>query len=307
MYQRPTGDDRRSTLNTNDLRGKMLRIKVKDGDITAAEANKADFGRAAARTRSRPGTCTRSSAAQPQAKTGPRSTRWASATRSGSRSTRTTSPTSATTRRTRTRPQRSRGPAGVGRFEIVRQAGELRLPDVLLEQARLLPVELQGVPDPADGTDDTVGTPLDTPPQPIDCGASTFINDSRWNLNGGPGNEPGLRKTPPIDGSGHLVLLQRQPRGQPARDAVLRLLRDDPRPDRAGLVHRVPAAVPGAVHGRRRSARHREVQLRPGEPEPDEVPALLRRQGHPRRVHPGHDARDEARLAEPRVRRSTRS
>src|SRR4051812_25199717 len=29
-FQRPTGDDRRSTLNTNDLRGKILRIHVKD-------------------------------------------------------------------------------------------------------------------------------------------------------------------------------------------------------------------------------------------------------------------------------------
>ena len=32
MYQRVTGDDRRSTTNTNDLRGKILRIKVKDTD-----------------------------------------------------------------------------------------------------------------------------------------------------------------------------------------------------------------------------------------------------------------------------------
>ena len=33
----------RSALNTNDLRGKVLRIKVKDGDITPAEANKAEL------------------------------------------------------------------------------------------------------------------------------------------------------------------------------------------------------------------------------------------------------------------------
>ena len=43
-YQRLTGDSRRSALNTNDLRGKVLRIKVKDGDITAADANKVDLG-----------------------------------------------------------------------------------------------------------------------------------------------------------------------------------------------------------------------------------------------------------------------
>ena len=41
-YQRPTGDDRRSTLNTNDLRGKIVKVKVKD-NTTAADANKADY------------------------------------------------------------------------------------------------------------------------------------------------------------------------------------------------------------------------------------------------------------------------
>ncbi len=37
-FQRPTGDDRRSTLNTNDLRGKLLRIHVKD-TVTAGDFN----------------------------------------------------------------------------------------------------------------------------------------------------------------------------------------------------------------------------------------------------------------------------
>ena len=35
----PTYDAQRSAGNTNDLRGKVLRIKVKDGDIAPAEAN----------------------------------------------------------------------------------------------------------------------------------------------------------------------------------------------------------------------------------------------------------------------------
>ena len=39
----PAADSARSALNTNDLRGKVNRIHVKDGDITAADANKADF------------------------------------------------------------------------------------------------------------------------------------------------------------------------------------------------------------------------------------------------------------------------
>ena len=42
-FQRPTGDDRRSTLNSNDLRGKILRIKVKD-TIAATDFNKSDLG-----------------------------------------------------------------------------------------------------------------------------------------------------------------------------------------------------------------------------------------------------------------------
>jgi PKD repeat protein/glucose/arabinose dehydrogenase len=39
LYQAPFNDSRRGATNTNDLRGKILRIKVKDDDITGAEAN----------------------------------------------------------------------------------------------------------------------------------------------------------------------------------------------------------------------------------------------------------------------------
>jgi hypothetical protein len=40
LWRMPAADSARSALNTNDLRGKILRIRVKDGDITPAEANK---------------------------------------------------------------------------------------------------------------------------------------------------------------------------------------------------------------------------------------------------------------------------
>ena len=91
-YQRPTGDDRRSTLNSNDLRGKLLRIHVKD-DIAAADHNKADLG-AGRRVHDPvrqpvPAGGRRPAGARPVR----RSTRWASATRSACRWTRTTSPT----------------------------------------------------------------------------------------------------------------------------------------------------------------------------------------------------------------------
>ena len=103
----PAFDAQRTAANTNDLRGKMLRIKP---------------GKPAA-TPSPPAT----SSARARPRPGPRSTRWACATRSASRSTR--APTScrwATTRRTRRRRTppaartarasgcRSRSPANYG-------------------------------------------------------------------------------------------------------------------------------------------------------------------------------------------------
>ena len=112
FYQAPFNDARRGSTNTNDLRGKLLRIKVKDGDISAPSRT-----RSAARTTCPPATCSPSG----RRRRGPRSTRWASGTRSGSRSTRTAWPTSPTTRPTRrARPACAR-PQGTGRIEIVRK------------------------------------------------------------------------------------------------------------------------------------------------------------------------------------------
>ena len=85
LFNAPHVDARRGAQNTGDLRGKLLRIKVKDGDITPAEAN------SVRRRLHRPGREPLSRSARRGR--GPRSTRWASGTRSGSRSTRTTSRT----------------------------------------------------------------------------------------------------------------------------------------------------------------------------------------------------------------------
>ena len=77
-------DARRSSGNTNDLRGKILRIKPR-ADPTARPAP-------ALPTTSRPATCSASAASTraSTARRGPRSTRWVTATRSGSRSTQET-------------------------------------------------------------------------------------------------------------------------------------------------------------------------------------------------------------------------
>ena len=89
----PAFDAQRTAANTNDLRGKVLRIRP---------------GQRAA-TRSRPGTCSR----RGRRTRVRRSTRWASATRSGSRSTATTTTsTSPTTRRTTATRTRCAGRPG---------------------------------------------------------------------------------------------------------------------------------------------------------------------------------------------------
>ena len=273
LFNAPHVDARRSAQNTNDLRGKVLRITVKSGDITRPRRTTS-----AGPTPSRPGTSTRSA---PPAR-GPRSTRWASATRSASRSTRTTSPTSVTTRPTRRCRSSSAGPSGTGRFEIVRAPAnygwplcyKTDLPYYQWDFNTSLPLPSVAAPETHDCDDPARG------PQ----------NTSRWVANGGPTVDPGLEYGPPITNPEIWYSYrdnQAAPNG-PQGTPVLRELRTR-RAAEPG--RRLPAALPGALHGRRRTARHRAVRLRPGQPEPDEVPALLGRGLDRRRVHPGHAPR----------------
>ena len=192
-YQRPTGDARRSTLNTNDLRGKVLRIKVKDGDITGAEANEADFGAGGAYTIPA-GNLFPLEGGLPEDKTRPEV--YAMGFQNPFRLqvdendvayVTDYSPDAQT-------PSRSRGPAGVGRGLIIRHPANYGYP---LCYSSTLGYYRWNFREFSPGTT-TVGTPLDNPPQPVDCGASTLVNDSRWNLEGGPGNEIGLQDLPPV-------------------------------------------------------------------------------------------------------------
>src|SRR4029077_13419214 len=49
LWRMPAADSGRSAMNTNDLRGKVLRIKVKD-NIGPSDFNKADYGSGGAYT-----------------------------------------------------------------------------------------------------------------------------------------------------------------------------------------------------------------------------------------------------------------
>jgi hypothetical protein len=195
-FQRPTADSRRSALNTNDLRGKLLKIHVKDGDIGPADANKADFGSGGAYTIPA-GNLYPLVAGGPQVKTRPevyamgfRNPFRLQVDENGVAYVSDYSPDAQS-------PTRSRGPSGVGRFAIVRHPANYGYPICYSSTLGYYRWNFQEfIP----GTS-TVGIPLDTPPQPFACGASSITNDSRWNLTGGPGNEPGLAQVPPVTDS----------------------------------------------------------------------------------------------------------
>jgi PKD repeat protein/glucose/arabinose dehydrogenase len=181
LFNAPFVDARRSAQNTGDLRGKLLRITVKSGDITPAEAN--TLGGAytvPAGNLYPPGT----------ARTRPEI--YAMGFRNPFRVTLDKfdvayvsdySPDSNI-------PQQFRGPAGTGRFEIVRKPANYGWP--LCYKTDL----------PYYKWDFNSSTPLPSAaaPQVNECDNPTRgpQNTSRWVANGGPTVEPGLEFGPPI-------------------------------------------------------------------------------------------------------------
>src|SRR4051794_18381117 len=201
-FQRPTGDDRRSTLNTNDLRGKLLRIHVKD-TVTAGDFNKADTGSGAGAYTVPAGNLKDYSqanyptvASQAGFATKFRPEIYAMGFRNPFRLqvdennvayVTDYSPDSNT-------PQRGRGPSGVGRMEIVRHPANYGYP---LCYSTKLGYNKWNFQEFAPGTT-TVGIPSTDPPS-NDCGRTDGLpNESRWVRDGGPAFEPGLALTPPV-------------------------------------------------------------------------------------------------------------
>ncbi|WP_170178946.1 ThuA domain-containing protein [Solirubrobacter pauli] len=194
MYQRLTGDSRRSALNTNDLRGKILRINVKD-NIAAADANKADFTGSGTGAYTIPaGNLYPLVAGAPQDKT--RAEVYAMGFRNPFRIQvdendvayiSDYSPDSNV-------QSRGRGPAGTGRFEIVRKPANYGWPTCYKRDLAYYEWNFHEF----QPNTTTVGTPLHTPPKLHECNGPTQRNDSLWNIEGGPSVEPGLRDVPPV-------------------------------------------------------------------------------------------------------------
>jgi PKD repeat protein/glucose/arabinose dehydrogenase len=202
-FQRPSADARRGALNTNDLRGKVLRMDVKAGDIGGADANKADFGSGTGAYTVPSGNLFPLVGGAPQQKT--RAEVYAMGFRNPFRIqvdeddvayVSDYSPDSRVN-------VRGRGPAGTGRFEIVRKPSSYGWPVCYKRDLGFNRWSHHEWPattplTPAPNTN-TQGVPATDPPTPlVDCGGASILNTSRWNLEGGSSVEPGLAQTPPV-------------------------------------------------------------------------------------------------------------
>jgi PKD repeat protein len=167
-FNAPHVDARRSALNTNDLRGKVLRIHVNsDGTYSVPSGNL--FAPGTPKTR-------------PEIYAmGFRNPFRIALDKDDVAYVTDYSPDSQT-------PQVFRGPPGTGRVEIVRKPANYGWP-VCMKQD--LPYYRWNF---------NTSTPLDDPPQPFECDNPTRgpQNSSRWNLQGGPSVEPGLEFGPPV-------------------------------------------------------------------------------------------------------------
>ena len=168
FFNAPFVDARRSALNTNDLRGKVNRIKVNaDGSYSIPSGNL--FPPGTAKTR-------------PEIYAmGFRNPFRIQVDDAGVAYVTDYSPDSQT-------PQQFRGPAGTGRVEVVRKPANYGWP-------------LCYSPDlPYYRWNFLTSTPLDSPAQAHECNNPNRgpRNDSRWNLEGGPTVEAGLEYSPPI-------------------------------------------------------------------------------------------------------------
>ncbi|MDA0182098.1 ThuA domain-containing protein [Solirubrobacter phytolaccae] len=189
----PIADARRSAGNTNDLRGKIIKIKVKEGDFAAADGNKADYGSGGAYTIPA-GNLFPLVAGAPQAKTRPEvhSMGFRNPFRVDVDSDDVIyvsdySPDGRT-------PVRGRGPAGVGRYEILRKPSNYGWPTCYSSKLGYWEWEYSEFPD----NSTTPGRIPLSGAKKFDCGAASQTNDSWWNLQGGPSVEPGLENLPPV-------------------------------------------------------------------------------------------------------------
>ena len=266
-FQRPSADARRGALNTNDLRGKVLRIGVKDGDIAAADAN--------GRLRSGgaytipAGNLFPLTAGAPQDKTRPEV--YAMGFRNPFRiqvdenDVAYVSDYSPDARVN----VRGRGPAGTGRFEIVRAPANYGWPVCYRRDLGFFKwshhewpatTPLTPAPNP-----NTQGVPATATPEFIaDCGGATIPNTSRWNLEGGRSVEPGRAEVPPVTNPDIWYSYNDNAPGQLLGTPCQAYTQLTPGPNAPGSLTECPRLFPELGTGGVGPHGSGEVQLRPG-------------------------------------------
>ena len=130
-----------------------------------------------------------------------------------------------------------------------------------------------------------VGTPLDNPPQPIDCGAATAASTTRAGCaTAARASSPACARLPPVTDPEIWYSYRDNNADDAARHAVLRLLRDDPGPIAPGSTTECPRLFPELYTGGVGPHGAAKYHYDPANPNTEEVPGLLRQLGLPGRV-----------------------
>ena len=280
LFNAPHVDARRSALNTNDLRGKVLRIAVEERTSRRRRRT-----RSAAPTPCQPGTCSRPAAA----KTRPEI--YAMGFRNPFRI-QVDEQRRRLHRRLLARLADAAGLPWPGRHRADHgrsRAGELRLAALLPHRPALLPWNF------------VTSQPLDDPPQR--CTNATTRDRGHRTTRGGTSraarrSSPALEHDAADDRPRRLVLVRRQQRHPALGTPCFAVLRRHAAGTSSGCAR---SCSPRSDRRRRRAARAARLRVRPGTARTRPAAALLRRRPVLRRVHPRLPAGDPPRLAGPGV------
>ena len=145
--------------------------------------------------------------------------------------------------------------------------------------------------------------PAGQTPQPYSCGGATVPNNDWWNTNGGGSVEPGLTETPALTGPDIWYSYRDNNTATPLGTPCFTLYGPNAltAPVAPGSTTSCPRLFPELFTGGVGPHGAAKYHFDPANPKHDEVPAVLRRLGDPGRVHAGHAARGQARLAEPHL------
>ena len=203
-------------------------------------------------------------------------------------------------------PQRSRGPSGVGRVEIVRHPANYGYPLCYSSKLGYYRWNFQEF-------DRRRHAPHGGHPAGQPAAADRlrrrepFVNDSRWVLNGGPGIEPGLRLTPPLTDPDIWYSYRDNNAGNPLGTPCFGYYATTPGPIAPGSTTECPRLFPELFTGGVGPHGATKYHYDPANPSTTKFPPYCDDKVIFGEFDAGHDARDHARLAEPGSRRSTSS